>query len=152
VALLAAAMDNDKFLFVDGVEVDKKTKRQMRSHVMIGKNVGRTIRRPSNRSLAGQTSDAAGSSRTPSDNENMPLTRTSANRPRSSMIARTPGNILLTVSFPVNLTHRSMQVINQCMYLALRSAGLNYCKSKMILPRFRLCYRENIPSTAWTLR
>ena len=35
------------FFFIDGIYADRASKRQMRRHVMKGKNVGKTLNRPS---------------------------------------------------------------------------------------------------------
>ncbi|CAH0058085.1 unnamed protein product [Clonostachys solani] len=38
---------SNKFLFIDGIQADRNAKKQMRRHVMRGKNAGKTFHRPS---------------------------------------------------------------------------------------------------------
>ncbi len=104
------------FFFVDGTQVNKTTRKLMRSHVMKGKNAGRTIHRPSKLDLTKG-----------SPYHYQPLQRdrylpdedaTSAKQIQSypTVIARNIGNLFVTLSFPLELTANSLDIISQCQY------------------------------------
>jgi hypothetical protein len=88
----------------------------MRSHVMKGKNAGKTFHRASRLDLARQrpchytgllrTSRAPNEDETSADSRSLcPIT-----------IPRNIGNVLLTFSFPLELTPDSLKIINQCKH------------------------------------
>lgn len=88
----------------------------MRSHVMKGKNAGKTFHRPSRLDLARprpyhyttllRTSRATNEEETSADSRGLcPIT-----------IARNLGNVFLTFSFPLELTPDSLKVIDQCKH------------------------------------
>lgn len=106
------------FQFVDSTKVDSVTRKVMRSHVMRGKNAGKTVHRRSRLDL--------GAGRMPYDNAS-PLRdlqslheakRRDSEELRS--IERNLGNVLCTFPFPVELSENSLKTIDRCKYGSLQ--------------------------------
>lgn len=116
------------FHFMDGLQAGPDSKKQMRRHVMMGKNAGKKVHRPSKRDLNSRPKP-------------MPLVRgypalasTSLSQPGDriedhkgevaeiwkhvapNVIGRNIGNTLITLSVPVQLTTYSLTVVDQCEY------------------------------------
>ncbi|PYH91363.1 hypothetical protein BO71DRAFT_51560 [Aspergillus ellipticus CBS 707.79] len=91
---------NKTFHFVHGTPNDRKAKKSLRSHVMKGKNAGKTFRRASRLDLARQRPyhHPAG---------------TLATTRHPSTIERNIGNVFLTISCPLELSPDSLRIINQ---------------------------------------
>lgn len=79
------------FLFVDGVNADRASKRLMRRHVMKGKNAGKTFHRPSKLGL-----------------------QMARRQLTTTTVARPICNPLLTFPFPVKITPAEGKAIDDC--------------------------------------
>lgn len=101
------------FQFVDSsAKVDRVTRKSMRSHVMKGKNAGKTVHRRSRLEL--------GARRTHCDDASFPAEE--ARKPNAEElgpVARNLGNVLRTFHFPVELSESSLKSIDQCKYDSL---------------------------------
>lgn len=82
------------YQFVDVTRLDRATKRSMRSHVMRGKNAGKNFHRPSKFNLPNRTMQLQ-QLWTPSS-------------------ARGLGSVFLSLSLPLDLSPRSLEVLGQC--------------------------------------
>lgn len=107
------------FLFIDGHQADRSTKRLMRRHVMMGKNAGKTIHRPSRRDLDIKRRPAVNHTypRVTSGFFEEPEAGTGAawTYVEPNTIARALGNTLLTIRSPVNLTPYAIEVTDTCV-------------------------------------
>jgi len=100
------------FQFVDSsAKVDRVTRKLMRSHVMKGKNAGKTVHRRSRLEL--------GAGRTPCGDASLPNGARKRNAEELGPVARNLGNVLRTFQFPVELGESSLKIINQCKYGSL---------------------------------
>ena len=88
------------FLFIEGIDADQASKRLMRRHVMKGKNVGKTLHRPTRPDLRAARRQAYAKAYPKLCPENQ--------------VAAVFGNPLLTFSFPVQVTPQAIQTINDC--------------------------------------
>ena len=96
------------FQFVDtSAELDKSTRKLMRSHVMKGKNAGRTVHRRSKFEL-GEWGTPRGAATFPDEEA------TKRNLDGLEPVARNLGSVLRTFRFPVELSENSLKMINQC--------------------------------------
>lgn len=102
------------FHFVNGSKVDRNARRLLKSHVMKGKNAGKKIHRQSRLNAV---------SHNPSRWEALQLTHHASHEARLLAYSRSTwpatnsralGNVLLTASYPAQLTPYSTQVVNQC--------------------------------------
>ncbi|PWY75522.1 hypothetical protein BO70DRAFT_430957 [Aspergillus heteromorphus CBS 117.55] len=98
---------NKTFHFVSDAQVDRKSQRSLRSHVMKGKNSGKTFHRASRLDLARQRPYRYSAPRT-SHKE----TSKNTSLPRTT-VERNIGNVFLTVPCPVELRPDSLRIINQ---------------------------------------
>jgi len=103
------------FQFVDSTMIDGVTRKLMRSHVMKGKNAGKTVHRRSRFDL--------NTGRIQRDYSSVPrdlVARHEAVEKRSlkevGPIPRNRGNVLRTFRFPVELAEGSLKTIDQCKY------------------------------------
>jgi hypothetical protein len=96
------------FQFVDSsAKVDRVTRKLIRSHVMKGKNAGKTVHRRSRLEL--------GAGRTPCGDASLPNGEArKRNAEELGPVARNLGNVLRTFQFPVELSENSLKIINQC--------------------------------------
>lgn len=99
------------FHFMDGLQADREARRKMRRHVMLGKNAGKTIHRPSRRD--GEKSREVTGGAVVAKNSK-PYGSTDWQCVSSSIIGRPLGNTFLTISLPVRLTTQALQVVNEC--------------------------------------
>ncbi|CAK7213093.1 hypothetical protein SBRCBS47491_001685 [Sporothrix bragantina] len=100
------------FMFVDGRQNDRLTKRRMRRHVMQGKNAGKTIHRPS-RIAQGKIVKAGGNgchldSFVPFPASPTPL----ATEPAKLSLTRRFGSVVTTIQTPVAMTPVAWQTID----------------------------------------
>lgn len=96
------------FQFVDtSAKVDSTTRKLMRSHVMKGKNAGKTVHRRSRREL--------GAGRATYDDTSFPENEA---RMRSSEelgpVAKSLGSALRTFQFPVELSENALKSVDNC--------------------------------------
>lgn len=92
------------FLFIDGIDADQASKRLMRRHVMKGKNAGKTLHRPTRPDLRAVRRQA--------------YAKAHPNLCPENQVTAVFGNPLLTFSFPVQVTPRAIQTINDCEFTA----------------------------------
>lgn len=79
----------------------------MRSHVMKGKNAGKTIHRRSRLELGG---------RVPCDKANYPNEAERRKSEELGLVLRNRGNVLRFFQFPVELSEQSLKTIDQCKW------------------------------------
>ena len=114
------------FFFIDGIHADEASKRLMRRHVMRGKNVGRTLHRPSRlktrvpRSQAQPVAtlaicDSADDLEQHKDGPDWLLPF-----PRAVMPSKRLGSGFSLLRLPVGVTPESLEVINECKYQDVR--------------------------------
>lgn len=106
------AMMERTFQFVDNsATVDVVTRKLMRSHVMKGKNTGKTLHRRSRLELVPSrtTQDYF---ETLSEDEAAKRRNLEISRP----VERNLGNVLHTFHFPVELNESSLKSMHQCKY------------------------------------
>lgn len=108
------------FHFVDTTQVDGSVRKSMRSHVMKGKNVGKTFRRASRLDIARRQPHVYAallrSTRALNEEEN-------SENPESlcpTTIARNIGNVFLTLPHPLALTSDALKAVNQCKHIIVR--------------------------------
>jgi hypothetical protein len=108
------------FQFVDSRKVDKTTRKQIRSHVMKGKNAGRKLHR-SSRLVGRRRYDHCSSFQRIACVTDDEQTNEERGYSGYAMIARNIQNSLLTLSFPFKfeLSPHSIKVVNQCKYDSL---------------------------------
>ncbi|CAK7204242.1 hypothetical protein SEUCBS139899_006997 [Sporothrix eucalyptigena] len=100
------------FMFVDGMQNDRSTKRQMRRHVMKGKNAGKTIHRPS-RLAQNKVAKASDQSTTNSNSTSSPSSTSSAEECSSRLnLTRRFGSVVATIRTPVEINSLAWQVID----------------------------------------
>ncbi|CAK7211574.1 hypothetical protein SCUCBS95973_001161 [Sporothrix curviconia] len=100
-----------KFMFVDGIQNDRPTKRLMRRHVMQGKNAGKIVYRPS-RLAQGKIVKAAGA-RCPSDFPSVsPSLPALAVATAKLSLTKRFGSVMATVPAPVAMTPVAWQTIS----------------------------------------
>jgi len=100
------------FQFVDSsAKVDRVTRKLMRSHVMKGKNAGKTVHRRSRLEL--------GAGRTPCDDASFQNETRKRNSEELGPVPRNLGNVLRTFQFPVELSESSLKNIDQCKHGSL---------------------------------
>lgn len=113
------------FHFMDGLQAGPDSKKQMRRHVMMGKNAGKKVHRPSKRDLnsrpkatplvRGQPTFANCSIVQPGDKiEDHKGEAEIWKHVAPNVIGRNIGNTLITLSVPVQLTAYSLTVVDQC--------------------------------------
>jgi hypothetical protein len=115
------------FLFVDSGGPDREAKRQMRRHVMKGKNVGKKLHRPSRLDLAtGNQAQSKRASIPSSIREGRQSTQavhasgissrrlTFPKRPSSVGVDRRFGDDFQAFGVPVGLSRDSKQVVDEC--------------------------------------
>jgi hypothetical protein len=98
------------FFFINGIHVDKASKRQVRRHVMKGKNAGKTVNRPSRL----KQHDAKRIS-----NRGVQDERTTDEGDPMAISIPAFGNLSNTSSvfwLPVEVTHQSLIVIHECKF------------------------------------
>ncbi len=99
------------FHFVDtSVEVDRVARKSMRSHVMRGKNAGKTVHRRSRLELGGAVRTTFGDAS---------LLHEEAGRRNAETlgpVVRNLGNVLRTFRFPVELSQSALKSIDLCKY------------------------------------
>jgi hypothetical protein len=115
------------FHFMDGLQAGPDSKKQMRRHVMMGKNAGKKIHRPSKRDFNSRpkpmplipahpkfanTSIIQSADRIESHKGEAEIWKHVA----PNIIGRNIGNTLVTLSVPVQLTTYSLTVVDQCEY------------------------------------
>jgi hypothetical protein len=108
------------FHFVDTTQVDGSVRKSMRSHVMKGKNVGKTFCRASRLDIATRQPHVYAallrSTRALNKEEN-------SENPESlcpTTIERNIGNVFLTFPHPLALTSDALKVVNQCKHIIVR--------------------------------
>ncbi|KAH8888079.1 hypothetical protein GQ53DRAFT_872304 [Thozetella sp. PMI_491] len=101
------------FQFVNGPRADKTARRLIRSHVMRGKNTGKTIHRQSRLELAGQLPGWSNSQKRASELANLDEAGADWRYFCPATIARNIGDLFLTLAFPLEPTPYSLRVINQ---------------------------------------
>lgn len=97
----------EKFHFVDGIGADRASKRLMRSHVMKGKNAGKTLHRRTRPGARRQRSEVITKCR-----ESEIAECQLASPVDTSLML---GSLLRTLSTPVDFTRYSLGVIHKCM-------------------------------------
>jgi hypothetical protein len=137
-----------RFLFVDSTDVDRTTRKSIRRHVMNGKNAGKTHHRSSRLDLI---------RRTPYNNNRTTFQRSASTSNEEEAEAdqelscpvtnyRNLGNPFLSLSFPLELTPRSLKVINEREHakiqLKISRVAVN------VEPRFSLRDRQAVPLPA----
>lgn len=117
------------FKFVDSsAKVDRVTRKLMRSHVMRGKNAGKTVHRRSRFELS--------AGRTPCGDASFPNEEArKRNAEELGPVARNLGNVLRTFQFPVELSESSLKSIDQCKYDSLLMNQLRVA-TKTCYPKF----------------
>jgi hypothetical protein len=117
------------FKFVDSsAKVDRVTRKLMRSHVMKGKNAGKTVHRRSRFELS--------AGRTPCSDACFPNEEArKRNAEELGPVARNLGNVLRTFQFPVELSESSLKSIDQCKYDSLLMNQLRVA-TKTCYPKF----------------
>jgi hypothetical protein len=101
-----------KFQFVDnGAPLDGITRKSMRSHVMKGRNAGKTLQRRSRLGLG-----VSGTKRHDFQTLSKDETATMHNLAISRPVERNLGNVLHTFHFPIELNDSSVRSILQCKH------------------------------------
>lgn len=122
-------MVNKTFHFMDGLQANEDSKRRMRRHVMMGKNAGKKVHRPSKRDLNVRPGPTPAISGRPTFAD-ASIIQTGVIRDEGNdaserewrcvapnVIGRNVGNTLITLSVPVQLTAYSLNIVDQCEYL-----------------------------------
>lgn len=104
------------FCFVNGMQLDRVAKKQMRRHVMMGKNAGKTVHRRSKKEL-------------------LRVQTAAVKRKKEGLECYEPisihDNVLTGLSFPVDLTLQHAEIISNCK-LKNASVGLAYADSLVL--------------------
>ncbi len=99
---------DQNFFFVDGMHANKASRRQMRRHVMKGKNAGKTLNRPSKPKRQNTQLTSNSSS----------IDKRSIGEDRSAPISMSGfgplSNIFIPSWLPIGVTPESLKVIHEC--------------------------------------
>lgn len=101
------------FEFIDLAKNDKATRRRARSHAMRGKNAGRKIQR---HSRLGAEQKSKVQSGTVTKTGLLQTDVRSANY-LNSVYRGALGDMLLTVSYPIEVASRNKRIINDCEFI-----------------------------------
>ena len=107
-----------QFKFIDGTKNDRPTLRLARSHAMKGKNLGKTHHRRSRLGPDQRHKKRQLVLLQVDDGQKYVESNNSPGQDSLSLIYDDPGDQLLSVSFPVELTPASRDVIYHCEYSA----------------------------------
>lgn len=127
-----------EFLFVDGKEVSNQSRRLIRSHVMKGKNLGKTIHRPSRRSPARATTTQAVQFVTKAPETQQQNARTGGDDQDCLIGDRSPGETITDITFPVG--HRFSSVGLPIEVNPYMRRFITHCKPSLTPQPFQWCY------------
>lgn len=107
------------FFFIDGVSADRNSKRQMRRHVMKGKNTGKLLHRRSRLGqhvLGGAPSTTITANASKRSHYSISKEADYPTAPLSSSVDEAFGHALLALILPttVEITASSLCIINEC--------------------------------------
>lgn len=113
------------FQFINGLEQDRASRKLLRRHVMMGKNAGKRINRPSKQALR-ERQDQQKLTQKPAPRKSNYILGPKAGDLNNTeaiaywiyisdrVIGRTIGNRIHTFSLPVNVSREAMNVLNVC--------------------------------------
>lgn len=126
------ATSEKTFYFVDGIAADRASKKLMRRHVMKGKNAGKTFHRPSRVAVEKARRPAALERPGALPHQGFDQEGRYAYWMRLSerREIRSIENVILPFSLPVEVTPKSLMVINQCKQ-GLKMSARSYTDTSM---------------------